>query len=177
MTSYSGPESEMWNDVEQWQEKTKSYNHPNIMTLHGFHVQRLTKFVPSLEIRLFMDMPLKSMIYHEKLTQKQPLSDDEIWFLLDCMLEALAHLQSQKTYVEFLSMETIYKVMTPFKMEVYKLAERAIKPSSQSALSIMIDRGNDYDFIKEFKKNLFLTPIQLDNIKAKNKVSSGLHDC
>lgn len=65
--------------------------------------------------------------------------------------------------------------MTPFKQVVYKLGDRTIKPSSQSTLSIMIDKGNDYDFIKEFKKNLFLTPIQLENIKIRNKVRKEVY--
>lgn len=85
----SNVKNKMAETAAQWKDKHAVHNHPNLLAIHSISIQNVNQvFVPCTEITLFLDFPIEPLSRHKKIVNKTSFTEDELWFLLDCIIAA-----------------------------------------------------------------------------------------
>ncbi|CAK62322.1 unnamed protein product (macronuclear) [Paramecium tetraurelia] len=160
----------MKNLVKKWRMKYQQHNHPNLLSIHNVSILDSMKlFIPYTDIILLIDKPLQPLTRHKKVIMKQPFSQDEILFLLDCVVSGLAFQQQNKIYPSGFDIDDIITVKTPFNTEIYKLVDRYQKPIRSNLFQDFIQLYDDKQTLNELKKTAFFSPAQIEAIPKKDK--------
>ncbi|CAD8109354.1 unnamed protein product [Paramecium primaurelia] len=156
--------------VKKWRTKYEQHNHPNLLSIHNISIiESMKVFIPYTEIILLMDKPLEPLSRHKKVIMKQQFNQDEIIFLLDCVVAAFSFQQTNKIYPSGFDIDDIIIVKTPFNIDVYKLVDRYQKPIRQNLFQEFIQLYDDKQTLNEMKKTAFLSPAQIQAIPRKDK--------
>ncbi|CAD8156872.1 unnamed protein product [Paramecium pentaurelia] len=160
----------MKNLVKKWRTKYELHNHPNLLSIHNVSIIESMKiFIPYTDIILLIDKPIQPLTRHKKVIMKQPFSQNEILFLLDCVVSGLAFQQQNKIYPSGFEIEDIVTVKTPFNTEIYKLVDRYQKPIRTNLFQDFIQLYDDKQTLNELKKTAFFSPAQIEAIPKKDK--------
>ncbi|CAD8062436.1 unnamed protein product [Paramecium sonneborni] len=156
--------------VKKWRTKNEYHNHPNLLAIHNISIiESMKVFIPYTEIILLIDRPIEPLTRHKKVIMKQQFNQDEILFLLDCVVSAFAFQQANKIYPSAFDIDDIITVKTPFNVDVYKLVDRYQKPIRQNLFQDFISLYDDKQTLNEMKKTAFLSPAQIEAIPRKDK--------
>ncbi|CAD8153678.1 unnamed protein product [Paramecium octaurelia] len=160
----------MKNLVKKWRTKYELHNHPNLLSIHNVSIIESMKiFIPYTDIILLMDKPLQPLTRHKKVIMKQPFSQNEILFLIDCVVSGLAFQQQNKIYPSGFDIDDIVTVKTPFNTEIYKLVDRYQKPIRTNLFQDFIQIFDDKQALNELKKTALFSPAQIEAIPKKDK--------
>ncbi|CAD8069122.1 unnamed protein product [Paramecium sonneborni] len=156
--------------VKKWRIKNEQHNHPNLLSIHNISIiESMKVFIPFTEIILLIDKPVEPLSRHKKVIMKQQFTQDEILFLIDCVVSAFGFQQANKIYPSAFDIDDIITVKTPFNVDVYKLVDRYYKPIRQNLFQDFISLYDDKQTLNEMKKTAFLSPAQIEAIPRKDK--------
>ncbi|CAD8155750.1 unnamed protein product [Paramecium octaurelia] len=156
--------------VKKWRTKYEQHNHPNLLSIHNISIiESMKVFIPYTEIILLIDKPVEPLSRHKKVIMKQQFTQDEILFLMDCVVSGFAFQQANKIYPSGFDIDDIITVKTPFNIDVFKLVDRYQKPIRQNLFQEFISLYDDKQTLNEMKKTAFLSPAQISAIPRKDK--------